>query len=239
MKRTIVSALIMALLLSGLLAGCQDVFVKGSGNLITESYNLSDFTKVEAHNGFMLELTRSSVFSVEITVDDNVQEYLEVDKSGDTLRIRLKRNHAYSSATLEVKITMPNLYGLSLSGGSRADIAGFSSSHDLSINLSGGSRVAGDITAGDAGFDLSGGSQVYLEGTVDDLDIDGSGGSNLDLENFPADDAAINLSGGSGATVNVGGTLNINLSGGSRVIYVGEPTLGDTDLSGGSELKRK
>ncbi len=237
MRKSIMLIAVMLLVVL-LVPGCFGI-ITGSGNLETQEFDYSDFTKVEAHNGFQLELTESSTFSIEITVDDNVKEDLEVSKSGDTLRIRLKGNRIYSSVTLEAKITMPNLYRLDLSGGSQAGITGFSSSHDLSLNLSGGSGVAGDITAGDADFDLSGGSHVNLEGTADDLDVNGSGGSQLQLENFPVDNADINLSGGGSTTVNVDGTLDVNLSGGSHVTYISNPTLGDIDLSGGSTIGEK
>ena len=211
----------------------------GSGNLITETFSYSDFTKIEAHNGFQLELTKSSIFSVEITADDNIQEHIEVKQSGETIIIRLRGVLSLISGQLKAKITMPELYYLDLSGGSRASITGFSSSHGFSAGLSGGSRVEGDMTAADADFDLSGGSQVVLTGSADDLDVNGSGGSQLDLEAFSVNNADINLSGGSRATVSVDGTLDVNLSGGSKVIYTGEPTLGDIDLSGGSTISKK
>jgi len=238
-KKVIVAVLVVVLLISGLMAGCRGVTVTGSGNLKTETFNLSDFTKVEAHSGFQLELAKSSTFSVEITADDNVFEDIDVNKSGDTLRIIPKANRIYHSVTFRAKITMPDLYKIDLSGGSRANITGFGSSHDLSVELSGGSGVAGDITAGDADFDLSGGSQVNLEGTANDLVVNGSGGSQLDLEAFPVNNADVELSGGGSATVNINGALNVNLSGGSRVTYIGEPTMGDIDLSGDSTLRRK
>ncbi len=239
MNKSAVPIIVVVLLTLGLLVGCQGVFITGSGNPTTESYDFSGFTDIEAHNGFQLELTRSSTFSIEITVDDNVKEDLVVSMSGDTLRVRLKGNRIYNSVTLEAKITMPDLYRIDLSGGSQASITGFSSSHDLSINLSGGSGVAGDITVADADFDLSGGSHINLEGTADDLDVHGSGGSQLNLENFSVNNADINLSGGGGATVNVVGTLDVHLSGGSHVTYIDNPALGDIDLSGGSEVNRK
>jgi len=239
MKKAIVVVMVVVPLTLGLLAGCQGIVLTGSGNPITENYNFSDFTKVEVHNGFQLELTKSSTFSIEITVDDNVKEDLEVNKSGDTLRIQLKGIRVYKSVNLRAKITMPKLYKIDLSGGSRANIAGFSSSHDFSVELSGGSRVSGDIKAADADFGLSGGSQVDLAGSADDLDINGSGGSHLTLESFPVDNADINLSGGGSATVNVNGTLDVNLSGGSKVVYVGEPIMGDIDLSGDSTISKK
>jgi hypothetical protein len=218
--------------------GCG-IGITGSGNLITEQRNFSDFTNVEAHNGFQLELSQANTFSIEITADDNLWEYLEVTKSGDTLKIKLDSGRFYHSADLRAKISMPELKALDLSGGSQAIITNFSSSHDFSINLSGGSRVVGDITADDANFDLSGGSRVNLEGTADFLEVHGSGGSHLDLENFSVDNADIHLSGGGSATVNVDGTLDAHLSGGSNVTYAGNPSLGDIDLSGGSEVRKK
>jgi len=192
-----------------------------------------------------VELTKSGTFSVEVIADDNVMEHIEVSKSGDTLRIRPKANAAFRSATLTAKITMPDLYKLELSSGSHASVSGFDSSHELSVRLSGGSHMnsvstPGDIKARDVTFDLSGGSHVTLSGSADNLDVNkGSGGSHLNLEAFSVHNADISLEGGSHATVNVDGTLNVDLSGGSEVIYIGEPTMGDIEVDWDSDLIKK
>ncbi len=233
------AVLAVALLIPGLSAGCEGISVTGSGNLTTETFTFSDFTRVEAQSGFQIEVSQSSTFSIEITADDNVHEFIEVEKSGETLVIRLRGNRFYHSVTLEAKITLPELHKIELSGGSQATITGFSSSHDFEIEMSGGSQLSGDISAGDANFELSGGSQVTLEGEGDDLVIDASGGSQLDLEDFAVDDAEIHISGGGRATVNVSGTLDVDLSGGSRVIYVGEPTEVNIEASGDSTVSKK
>jgi ABC-type oligopeptide transport system substrate-binding subunit len=47
MKKTIVVVLMAVLLTSGLLVGCVEGVVKGSGNLDTQEFNFSDFTHVE------------------------------------------------------------------------------------------------------------------------------------------------------------------------------------------------
>jgi hypothetical protein len=240
-KRTIpiVVALMLVVLTSLGVGGCIGENVTGSGNLTTETHDLTDFTRIEAHSGFELEVTMSDTFSIKITADDNVHEYIVVEKSGDTLEIGLRGTRFYHSVTLEAEVTMPALYKIELSGGSQAYITGFSSAHDLEANLSGGSQLSGDISTGDAEFELSGGSQVDLEGAGEDLAIDASGGSRLDLEEFPIDDASIDMSGGSRATINISGILNAALSGGSRIEYVGEPTLGDLEMSGESKVERK
>lgn len=235
-KITIIVLLASAVLIVPL--GCWNL-ITGSGNITTEMKDFSGFTKIEAHNGFQLEVIQSSTFSIEISADDNLHDHIEIGKSGDTLKIELDGIWSCNSCTLEGKISMPDLYKLDLSGGSRADISGFSLSHDFSVELSGGSRLEGDITIANADFNLSGGSRINLEGSGDDLDIDGSGGSRLDLEFFPVENANIKLSGGGRGDINVNGILSVDLSGGSQVTYTGQPTLDDIDLSGGSTIRSK
>ena len=244
MKKATVGILVVLLLISGLVAGCTGVKVIGSGNLITKTFDFSDFTGIKAENGMHVELTRSGTFSVEILADDNVIEHIEANKSGDTLRIRPKGNSQFRSTTLTAKVTMPELYKLELSGGCHASVTGFDSSHDLSVRLSGGSHLSepmipGDIAAGNVDFNLSGGSHVTLSGSAENLDVKCSGGSHIILKDFSVNNANINLSDGSHATVNVGGTLNADLSDGSRVTYIGEPTMGDINTDWESEIIKK
>ena len=244
MKKAIVGVFVVLLLISGLVAGCAGIKVIGSGNLITKTFDFSDFTVIKAENGMHVELTESGTFSVEVIADDNVMEHIEVNKSGDTLRIRPKANAAFRSATLTAKITMPDLYTLELSGGAHANVTGFSSSNDLSVKMSGGSHLnslatPGDISVGVANFNLSGGSHVTLSGSAASLDIDGSGGSHFNLEDFSVSNASIKLTGGSHATIDVNGTLDANISGGSRVSYIGQPTMGDINVDWDSDLTSK
>lgn len=238
MKRIIPLA-VFTILFAPLLLMTSCCFVTGSGNPITETFDHTDFTSLEVHNGFQVELEQSNDFSIEITVDDNLQEDLVVEKSGSKLIIRLQLNKAYSSVTLSARVTMPDIVKLDLSGGSTANVTGFDLSHNLSLEMSGGSRIDGDISADDVDIDMSGGSHVELTGTADNLHADASGGSQLELRAFPVGDADIQLSGGGTATVTASGTLDLDLSGGSHVSYYGEATIGSEDLSGGSTYTKK
>jgi hypothetical protein len=237
MKKAMVAILMAVLLASGLLAGCVG-WVPGSGNVSTQEFNFSDFTRVEAGSAFQVEIAQSDTFSVSITADDSLFNHIQVSKEGETLRIGLKRAIP-SFRTLRAEITMPELYGLKLSGATRGTVQGFSSSHDFILDLSGASKVSGDITAGDADFNVSGASTVQLQGSASDLAIAASGASRAELDNFPVDNADVTLSGASRATVNLDGRLDADLSGASKLSYIGEPTMGDINTSGGSTLSKK
>ena len=177
MKKVIAAVMSVLILISGLTACCEGVKVMGSGKLINETYEFSDFTGIKVQNGFQVEVTESSTFSVVAIVDDNVLEHIDIKKSGDTLTIRPKANRSFRSVTLSAKVTMPDIYKIELSGGAEVEINGFDSSDDLAVKLSGGSHLNGSIGAGDVNLGLSGGSHVTLSGSADNLVANGSGGS--------------------------------------------------------------
>lgn len=237
--------LIAALALTLGLAACDiddgdGETVRGSGNVVTEDMALADFTSVEAHSSFVVEITQSDTFAVTTRVDDNIVDLLDVSKKGDTLRLRLKRAVSLrGDVTLEADITMPDLDGLNLSGASSASVSGFRSSGSLDIDLSGASRVDGDLQGGNVDIEASGASRVVLEGSATGLTIDGSGASRLDLADFTVNTAEVRLSGASEATLRVVEQIApVEVSGASRLRYLGDPTLSDVSTSGGSTVDK-
>jgi len=211
----------------------------GSGNLETEEYAFTDFTEVEISSAFEFEIQQSNSYNISVTADDNIMDYVQVSQDGQTLKIGLRTVRWFGPLTLRALVTMPQLSGLTVSGASRGDIYDFSSTEDLDITVSGASRVNGDITAGNVEFDISGASTIQLEGSADDMIASVSGASRFNLGGFTVNNADVNFSGASSGTVNLDGRLDADLSGASRLSYIGEPTMGDLDITGASTLTKK
>ena len=211
----------------------------GSGNLETEEYAFTNFTRVEISSAFEFEIEQSSSYSINITADDNVIDYVQVSQVGQTLKIRLGTVTWFGPVTLRASVTMPQLSDLTVSGASRGTVSDFNSTEDLDITVSGASKVTGDITAGNVEFDISGASTIQLEGSGNDMDAIVSGASRFNLDDFTVNNADVNFSGASSGTVNLNGRLDANLSGASRLWYIGEPTSTDINTSGASTVSKK
>lgn len=246
-----------------LLAGCSAVpgsagSVTGSGSTVARQYDLSGFTGVRLDNACDATVTRGDAFAVTVTVNDNLAEHLVVEVDGDTLHIGLDPSYSFSNVDLEAQVTMPDLQALELSGASVADVRGFAADSSLAVELSGASKASlAAVSSGDVSFDISGASsmtgelrsrslggevsgasRIGLEGSGTSAELEASGGSELGLRFFALQDAGVTLSGGSQGQVRVSGTLDVDVSGGSQLDYFGSPSLGSTDVSGGSELNR-
>ncbi len=237
MKRIIISLFAMVTILSGIFTGCSGE-TTGSGNMVTVSYDYTGFTMVEAEKGFELTIKQSQSYKIEITTDDNLRKYLDINETGNVLKIGLSGGHI-DLTTLRVELSMPGIEGINLSSGASATITGFNSDNPFSVTLNGGSVLTGDIVSGDAGFGISGGSIVKLTGSGRDLMVRSSGGSEVTLDEFPVNNADINIDGGGRSFFNINGRLDTVLTGGSELYYTGEPELGDVNISGGSVFEKR
>lgn len=236
--RKIISTLTFSVfILSVIITGCGGE-IAGSGEIITESFDYTGFTMVEAESGFTLIVKQSQSFNIEVSTDDNILKYLDINKTGNTLKIGFSGG-SISSTVLKAEISMPGIEGINLSGGARAAITGFNSNETFSVTLTGGSVLTGDITAGDTGLGISGGSMVTLTGSGKDLMVRSSDGSEIILDEFPVNNADINIDGGGRSFFNINGKLDTVLTGGSELYYSGEPEMGNVNVSGGSVLEKR
>jgi hypothetical protein len=144
----------------------------GSGDLQTQQINVTDFTGVEAGNGFNVQITQASNYSIKITAQENILQYIDVNKTGSTLTIKLRSGIAFTTSTLKAEITMPDIEHAQFSSGVTASAQGFNMTHNFNTILSGGSRFT-------------------MTGSANFLTAVGSGGSNLQFGDFKVQDANV------------------------------------------------
>ena len=203
-----------------LLTGCATF---GLGKVVTREEAFTGFDRVEVDNAFKVDITQSGTYSVVVRVDSSLEQRLEVVKEGNTLKIGLMDEGGgvkIQAGTKEVEITMPELTGLDLSGASQGTITGFKSTKTLDVGLQGA-------------------SEVTMSGSGQNVMVVAEGASTVDLTNFSVVDANVEARGKSQVTVNVSGRLDADASGDSNVYYLGDPTMGEIDTSGGSSVEPK
>lgn len=210
------------------------------GNLETEEMEFTGFTAVEVGWAFEVSIKQSSSYSVIITADEKILDSVEVTQTENTLKIGLEPGVYADDLFRKAEITMPELDELILSGATKGTAEGFSASTPFTLALSGASSLQmTNMNVGDAEIEVSGASTLDAMGTANDLVSIVSGASNMDLSDFPVDNADVNLSGASRATINLEGRLDADISGASTLQYIGEPTMGDINTSGGSTIEKK
>jgi hypothetical protein len=238
--------------------GCFSIgSIVGRGPLETQTFDFHGFTRVQAATAFEVNIVRSDEFSVSVTTNENIFDYLALERTGDTLYVQLKAG-SYTLASLKATITIPDLFSVDVSGASSATVSGFSSSHALTLKasgassieladmqsgelellISGASRITGSINSGNGSFNISGVSTLEISGSGGNLEVTGSSASSVILREFIAGNISVSYSGATSGSVNANGELDVLLSGASSLRYFGNPTLGDVNVSGGSSINQ-
>lgn len=243
---------------------CMPLAIYGCSNSpVTHTYEYNDFTCLDIQNAFNIQVIQSATFGITITSSKALEDYVTVAKTGDTLVLKLQPNHLFTDfvlmrKTLKVKIMMPVLHSIALSGACEGTVKGFKSTESLNLDISGAStmtmdnietgkaqiavsgasRLKGKVIATSLDFEVSGASKVELDGESEELQLKASGASKVNMQEFICQTARAELEGASEVTVDVKKQLSGSLSGASCLYFFNNPKV-TVEVTGASTLKHK
>lgn len=220
-----------------MLSSCDSRCINGSGEQVTETRKVNDFSKIEISGGYIIKLVQDSSMSLTVTADDNIQQYVKTEVNGDKLHISNK-NICTNSGEVIVIVGVRNLEELKASGAVDVSSNGKITTGDLSISLSGSTKVALDINAARLSTHASGSSEINLKGQASEHDLELSGSSNVNAFDLVTGVYNISTSGSSDCSINVLQELNVHSSGSSSIKYRGNPSSVNNDKSGSSSVEK-
>lgn len=177
------------------------------------------------------------------TVNINMPELLELRVSGanngsatgfhTTQDFKLK---VHGASTLIAEFGAGNSE-IDVAGASRIELA--AQVKDVKFNVAGASRVSGSLEAEKGQIHIAGASRTGLNGAIGEARIDVAGASRLDLADFSVRIASIKVVGASQCSVNVQDKMDADLAGASKLLYGGNPVMGNIKMVGASTIARK
>ena len=213
--------------------------VRGSGTVVTEERQVSNFEQVELSGIGALVIEVGSEETLVIEAEDNLLEYIETTVRGDTLEIGSReRTNLQPTEPISYYLTVKSLDSISVSGLGNVVVPGLEATR-FSVDISG----AGDVNlesldAERLDISISGlGSLGIDAGQVSEQSIDLSGSGGYNGRNLESADAEIYVSGLGSASVWATENLFVNISGSGSVRYAGDPSV-DMDISGLGSLKK-
>ena len=191
--------------------------VHGSGNVATDKRGVSGFKSVDVGGVFQVEITAQKDFAVEVEADDNLLPLIKTEVHDGVLSIETEQR-IKSSNPIRIRVYAPDIDNLEVSGAA-----------NVTVN---------DLKNSGLSVDSSGASKIKIAGVTDKLTVEVSGATKVDAESLTAVNASVEASGASHVRVNVTGQLRTDLSGASKVVYSGSPTI-EKKTSGASSVSQK
>jgi phage shock protein PspC (stress-responsive transcriptional regulator) len=182
-------------------------------------FSVSNFDKIDIGQAFNIIIEQGAVPSFTAFGDQKDLDDLKVEISGGTLEVEFKDLFKRQKNDITLKIVVPTLTDIDLSGATKSKIIGFKNLKNLKVELSGASTLALGVETEKLEVIISGASKAQLKGSINDLDADLSGASYVDSRSITLNNAKIESSGASKAVLGkVKNNFTSNKSGASEVI---------------------
>ena len=162
----------------------SDARITGSGNIITRSVNIADFSRIETSRAVHLVVEKRSGREAIIEADDNIMPYVIVEVDGGCLNVGIDDN-IKSLNDVTVKVTVPsdgNISAISASSASRVTVETEIKSPKLMLDASSAANI--NITKSDVGTcSIDASSAANVEGAIkaDNCVIDMSSASDVNV----------------------------------------------------------
>jgi len=241
MKLMAIPVLVAVLVLTFLLSSCITIkvdSVKGSGNIITQSFEVGDFERLDFSGIGRIELTQGDSTSLEVEAEENIINALKIETTGNKLNIGIKRGYFNIIPTKDIifRLTVMDLDKIDLTGAGALVCDSFAT-EKLSIDSSGLGSIDMDMAAEDLEVSISGAGKVSIAGKVDTQKISISGVGSYSSKDLISRVCEIDISGAGKAAVNVTETLDITMSGVGNVEYIGNPSISQNISGVGGTIK--
>ena len=191
--------------------------VAGSGKVVSEARNVSDFTSIMLLGSAHVEVTFGALESISVEADDNIVPLVETDVQNGQLVISNKSNANFTTANpVRVNVTMNSIKGVTLRGSGNINI----------------SNVAGDGLK----ISLPGSGNLTVTGTATTVDISLPGSGNIYCDRLKAKFATVTLNGSGNIEVFANQRLDANLRGSGTIHYGGNPAQISKNISGSGSI---
>jgi Putative auto-transporter adhesin, head GIN domain/Domain of unknown function (DUF5668) len=201
---------------------------RGSGNVVTETREVSDFQAIDISYPAQVLVKQGSAESLKLEAEDNLLPNLKTQVKNGTLEIFYKREngkHVNPTKTVKITIVVKDLNNVDFTSAGDLTIENLKT-NDLDISLSGaGDLKLDEIALKTLGVNLSGAGSMSASGTADDLDLGISGFGDFKGADLHSKDARVDISGAGSATVWVDNNLDAHISGAGSVSYYGSASV--------------
>lgn len=222
--------------------------------IISEERNVADFDAIDVNGRFKITLFESNQPKVTIVAADEFISTIETTVKNKQLKINMmdvsknenknffekiktKYNDYLSHQIIEIHIGVNNLKQFIATGLTSFESSTMLNSSTFYIKASNAAKGELDVNVSNKlTVELSGASKLELEGNTNQLQVDAVGASNLEADDLTSIDATVKQSGASRVEIKATESIDVNLSGATKLVCTGSPKSIKQNASRGSSI---
>lgn len=213
--------------------------VKGNGKVILQDRKTEPFTQLVITGVFNVFLDQSSVESVKVETDENLQFVVETEFHNNTLTLQWNKKAENSHSTkMNVYVTVKDLKSLRMDGVGDLKTKSTLKLEDLSLKISGVGNTSLILNCKKIDADLAMIGNLKLEGNSNEMSMKASGTGNIKAFDFIVQNLLVDISGVGNADVRAENEISINATGVGNLSYKGNALVKKLNAEGIGKVKK-
>jgi len=198
----------------------------GSGNVISQTYDLSGFDKIEIGAGGDLFVTQGDEYSVVVEAEDNLFEHLEVEVGGDELSVDTKEFiYLKNTKPIKVFVTLPKVEKLIVEGSGSVESETLLRGEELSLVIRGSGSFDVEVDVVELASGIDGSGEILVRGDAESHVASIAGSGTISSFDLITENARVRIAGSGDVMVFASEELDVSITGSGDVLYKGDASV--------------
>ncbi len=202
----------------------ETIRITPSAQITTVDKDITNFNKLEVANEFQVFLTFSETKeSIQVEANENLQDLIIIEKSGQTLEIKMKPNtNIKGNETIKIYITTKEIIDFKLAGEVEVSLMNDLVTNDLTIEMAGESEMKGQVAINNLITKMAGEAELDLKGQVANFDLKSAGDALIKDYDLVCEKLDAELAGETEVFLTVNQTIEVSAAGESVLHLKGD-----------------
>ena len=239
MKNILIYSAIVALFLTDCTLIFADKRMKGDGNVTVEQREVTAFDKINIGGVFNIYLTQGDTESVEVEIDENLQQYVKVYNKENTLYLNIDKGINWGKATRNnVYVTFKNIDDITVGGVCSVKTTNILNLENLKLVLNGVSNCSFELKCNQLDAKLSGVGNTEIAGEAYEFTAIQDGVGKLKANELKAAIVSIKNSGVGSAQIYASEELTMKNTGVGSIYYSGDAVIKSIESGGIGKIRK-
>lgn len=206
---------------------------------MAEVRDVAGFDAVSIAGSGLIVIEQGEEESLRVEANERLMKYIKTQVVGNELQISYEEHPFLGFSTDEASfyITAKEIKKIVIDGSAELKDSTLST-EELTLVINGSGRMEASLEVEKLVANLDGSGRFKLEGTADRQEISVAGSGRFLGRKLEGKEAEVDLSGSGRVEVNASDGLGVSLSGSGSVDYLGDPQLGEVNVSGSGRVEK-
>ena len=212
------------------------MFLLSSGDITVSKRDVSSFIGIHCLDCADVRFHKSQKCYVEISIDSNLEKYVNIASQNSSLSIGLK-DGVYTITKFVVDVYCPMVSNVTIVGSGKFTSSDTLNASNITFCVKGSGSIKASVDCDEFEIDISGSGKVEVSGRSNNADVTISGSGSIAGTDLSIKKAKVSVSGTGQADLRVTDRLKVKVSGSGNVMYRGNPEV-DSTVSGTGRVKK-